>query len=55
MTQDVYLQQLFISKLIIIFGVIGPIVYVFLMIDLAGFTPYQVTKVLMCKVLEGYG
>ena len=54
MTQDVYLQQLFLGKLIIILGFIGVIVYVFLL--LPGIELYfQATQVLMCKGLQGYG
>ena len=55
MTQDVYLQQLFLGKLIIILGVVGVIAYVFLLMLAVDITPYQITRVLMCKGLHGYG
>ena len=55
MTKDVYLQQLFLGKLIIILGVIGVIAYVFILMLAVDLTPYQIKRVLMCKGIQGYG
>ena len=55
MTQDVYLQQLFLGKLIIILGVVGVIAYVFILMLAVDLTPYQTTQSLICKGLQGYG